>query len=154
MSYSRAEISEFEKKIGKSQATLFRWAKQGCDLRDANSVQAWVERNRLRETNIAKSRRRRGFTQKASSNVPRQAPAAFKPQSKRQILGPPGKLGAGLRWRDSRKKRSKDSGDSRLHWRMAMRLRSMQLKPTGCESLRRCDAWIASLKFRDAAKNR
>ena len=83
MSYSRAEISEFEKKIGKSQATLFRWAKQGCDLRDANSVQAWVERNRLRETNIAKSRRRRGFTQKASSNVPRQAPAAFKPQSKR-----------------------------------------------------------------------
>src|SRR6516164_6350702 len=70
MSYSRAEISEFEEKIGKSRATLFRWAKQGCDLRTERSVQEWIERNRLRETNIAKSRRRRGFTQKVSSNVP------------------------------------------------------------------------------------
>jgi hypothetical protein len=95
MSYSRAEIAEFEKKIGKSRATLFRWAKQGCDLRSENSVHAWIERNRLRETNIAKSRRRRGFTQKVSSNVPPQASGAFKSQSNGQILGPPGKLGAG-----------------------------------------------------------
>jgi hypothetical protein len=41
MSYSRDEISEFEKKIGKPRATLFRWAKQGCDLRNESSVQAW-----------------------------------------------------------------------------------------------------------------
>ena len=45
MSYSRTEISEFEEKIGKSRATLFRWAKQGCDLRSEDSVQAWIERN-------------------------------------------------------------------------------------------------------------
>src|ERR1700746_3116407 len=94
MSYSRDEISEFEKKIGKSRATLFRWAKQGCDLRNESSVQAWVERNRLRETNIAKSRRRRAFTRKASLNVPRQGLHRFKPQGNGQGLGPPGKRGA------------------------------------------------------------
>jgi hypothetical protein len=48
----------------------------------------------LRETNIAKSRLRRGFTRKASLNVPHQGPASFKPQGNGQVLGRPGKRGA------------------------------------------------------------
>jgi hypothetical protein len=107
----------------------------------------------LGETNIAKSRRRRGFTQKAWSIVPREAFDTFKPQSNGKILGPLGKLSAGAALARLEKEEEQDTDDSRLHWRTAMRLRSIRLKLIGCELLRHYVDWIANLKFRDAAKN-
>ena len=65
MAYSEAEILELSKRIGKSRTTLWRWASQGCDLRSHASVQNWLEKNRIRETNVTKSRRRRGLEQSA-----------------------------------------------------------------------------------------
>jgi len=58
MSYSRVENRELSKRIGRSQSCLWRWASEGCDLRSHASVQRWIEKNKLREPNVAKARRR------------------------------------------------------------------------------------------------
>jgi hypothetical protein len=57
MAYSQIEIAEYAQKIGKSRSTLFRWIRQGCDLRNQKSVDEWVTRNTIRETNISKARK-------------------------------------------------------------------------------------------------
>jgi hypothetical protein len=65
MSYSRVEILEHAKRIGKSRATLRRWISQGCNLRDPKSVGEWVTWNEIRKTNVQRSRERRAKEQKA-----------------------------------------------------------------------------------------
>jgi hypothetical protein len=69
MAYSEAEILELSKRIG-SGTTLWRWASQGCDLRSHASVQTWIEKNRLRETNVTKSKRRRDHESDKYLSVP------------------------------------------------------------------------------------
>ena len=59
MAYSRIEIAEYAKRIGKSQTTLWRWVKEGCNLRDPKSVREWQVRNQIRETPIERARKRR-----------------------------------------------------------------------------------------------
>jgi hypothetical protein len=95
MAYSEAEIRELAKRIGKSRTTLWRWASQGCDLRNHQSVQTWIEKNRQRETNVEKSRRRRrrGAQQEASSSVHEQYRGAFDHPGNGE-LPPAGKHGA------------------------------------------------------------
>jgi hypothetical protein len=34
MPYSKVEITEYSHRIGKSVPTLWRWIREGCDLRD------------------------------------------------------------------------------------------------------------------------
>jgi hypothetical protein len=60
MAYSQIEIAEYSRRIGKSVPTLWRWIRQGCDLRDPRSVREWQTRNEIRKTNIARARERRG----------------------------------------------------------------------------------------------
>jgi hypothetical protein len=70
MSYTAVEIAEYSRKIGKSRSTLFKWIKEGCNLRDDKSVREWVTRNTIRETNISKARkRRRDQAQKDPANA-------------------------------------------------------------------------------------
>jgi len=38
MPYRQIEIAEYAKVIGKSQTTLRRWVREGCNLRDPKSV--------------------------------------------------------------------------------------------------------------------
>jgi hypothetical protein len=68
MPYSQIEIAEYARKIGKSVPTLWRWVRQGCDLRDPKIVAEWVTRNTIRETNISKARKRR--RDQESHNIP------------------------------------------------------------------------------------
>jgi hypothetical protein len=93
MSYTRAEILEHAERIGKSRATLRRWVAQGCDLRNHASVQAWIEKNKLKETNVTKSRRRRGTAPKASPHSQRTFSGVFEPVGNGE-LPPAGKHGA------------------------------------------------------------
>jgi hypothetical protein len=44
-----AKVREVMSKTGKSEATVYRWRKQGCDLSDPASVQQFSEGNRLRQ---------------------------------------------------------------------------------------------------------
>jgi hypothetical protein len=68
MAYSQIEIDEHVRKIGKSSSTLWRWVREGCDLRNPKSVREWVTRNTIRETNISKaSKRRRDNVEKAAA---------------------------------------------------------------------------------------
>src|SRR5215475_9234476 len=92
--YSRAEILELSKRIGRSRSCLRRWVAEGCDLRNHASAQAWMEKNKLRETNVAKARRRRGLDQKGVPQIQSQTGNAFKIPGNGE-LPPAGKTGAG-----------------------------------------------------------
>src|SRR6516164_3421241 len=89
MAYSEAEILELSKRIGKNRATLWRWAKEGCDLRSHASVQSWIEKKRTRETNVEKARRRKEAQKIAAQSVNDQDPAG-----NGETLPPAGKRGA------------------------------------------------------------
>jgi hypothetical protein len=67
MAYSQIEVSEYARKLGKSERTLWRWVRQGCDLRNPKSLREWQIRSEVRKTNIAKSRERHGKHQTASA---------------------------------------------------------------------------------------
>jgi hypothetical protein len=91
--YSKVEITEYSKTIGKSVPTLWRWIRQGCDLRDRKSVREWVTRNTIRETNILKSRKRRRQEQTASERHPVKLQTPFQPAGNSE-LPPASKRGA------------------------------------------------------------
>ena len=59
MLFSRIEVSEYARKIGKSERTLWRWIKLGCNPRDPKSLREWQIRNQIRETPIERARKRR-----------------------------------------------------------------------------------------------
>jgi hypothetical protein len=59
MLFSRIEVSEYARKIGKSERTLWRWIKEGCNPRDPKSLRDWQVRNEIRQTPIERARRRR-----------------------------------------------------------------------------------------------
>jgi hypothetical protein len=60
----------------------------------AQVLPGW-EKNRRRETNIEKSRRRRGMGQQASSSTGRESAGAFAAGSNGEVLPPAGERGAG-----------------------------------------------------------
>jgi hypothetical protein len=47
MPYSKVEITEYSHRIGKSVPTLWRWIREGCNLRDPKSVREWETRNEI-----------------------------------------------------------------------------------------------------------
>src|SRR6516165_12173897 len=94
MPYSNVEVAEYSKRIGKSVPTLWRWIRQGCNLRDDKSVREWVTRNTIRETNISKARkRRRDNEQKAQRASDVSAPSSLDHPGNGE-LPPIGKKGA------------------------------------------------------------
>jgi hypothetical protein len=56
MAYSQIEINEYAHRLGKSERTLWRWIKEGCNLRDPKSIREWQVRSEIRKTNIARAR--------------------------------------------------------------------------------------------------
>src|SRR5690348_8839297 len=58
MPYSRPQLFELSKKIGRSWRTLQYWAAQGCNLNDPKSVKAFLMAKELRKTNVQKARER------------------------------------------------------------------------------------------------
>ena len=58
MPYSRPQLFELSKKVGRSWRTLQYWAAQGCNLNDPESVKAFLEAKELRKTNVQKARER------------------------------------------------------------------------------------------------
>ena len=94
MAYSQVEIREYCRKLGKSESTLWRWIRQGCDLRNPKSVAEWVTRNTIRETNISKAqKRRRDGNQAAQRTRPARDPGAVE-HSGNGELAAPGRRGA------------------------------------------------------------
>jgi hypothetical protein len=68
--FSRIEVKEYARKIGKSERTLWRWIKAGCDPRDKKSLREWQVRNEIRQTPMERARRRkRDNEQKAQNDV-------------------------------------------------------------------------------------
>jgi len=57
--FSRVEVSEYARKIGKSERTLWRWIKEGCNPRDPKSLREFDVRAQIRETPIERARKRR-----------------------------------------------------------------------------------------------
>jgi len=98
MAYSRIEIAEYAKVIGKSPTTLWRWVREGCNLRDPKSVREWVMRNEIRQTPIEQARRRRRDNERAAQRAPEVASRnASEPAGNGEIaetLSPAGRRGA------------------------------------------------------------
>jgi hypothetical protein len=59
VAFSEIEVSEYARKVGKTERTLWRWIKQGCNPRDPKSLREWQVRNQIRETPIERARKRR-----------------------------------------------------------------------------------------------
>src|SRR5262245_35709139 len=94
MPYSAVEIAEYSRKIGKSRSTLFKWISEGCDLRNPKSVQEWVTRNTIRETNISKARKRRAENNQKAQRSPSATASERSEPVGNGDLPPAGKLGA------------------------------------------------------------
>jgi hypothetical protein len=54
MPYSRAQLFELSKKVGRSWRTLQYWSAQGCDLNDPDSLQRFLEEKNRKQTNVQK----------------------------------------------------------------------------------------------------
>jgi hypothetical protein len=95
MPYSQIEFAEYARKIRKSRSTLFRWIREGCNLRDPKSVREWVTRNQIRETNIEKARKRRRDKEakESTQTTQRRVVGSFDPPGNSE-LPPIGKKGA------------------------------------------------------------
>jgi hypothetical protein len=114
MAYSEAEILELSKRIGKSRTTLWRWASQGCDLRNHASVQSWIEKNRIRETNVEKARRRRRDNARDTRRAPTVPPQnVFEPQGNGE-QGSPAKKALLRPWSVWNRLKNRRIDDSRL----------------------------------------
>ena len=96
MPFSQIEVNEYARKIGKSERTLWRWIKEGCNPRDPKSLREWQVRNHIRETPIERARkRRRDIEQKAQRAQPVEVPSSFDPPGNGEDTAPPaGKRGA------------------------------------------------------------
>jgi hypothetical protein len=100
MAYSQIEVNEYAHRLGKSERTLWRWIKKGCNLRDPKSVREWVTRNEIRKTNIARARERRGkesvlpIAGKHLHEHQAKPQTRFEPPGNGETLPPPGRCGA------------------------------------------------------------
>jgi hypothetical protein len=94
MLFSRIEVSEYARKIGKSERTLWRWIKEGCNPRDPKSLRKWQVRNEIRQTPIERARRRRRDNEQKALNDPLTAGATHTPPTNGESLPPAGKRGA------------------------------------------------------------
>ena len=65
MPYSRAELAEHSRKIGRGWRTLQRWVARGCDLRNPESVQKFLAEAERRKTNVRRHQEARGNQPKA-----------------------------------------------------------------------------------------
>jgi hypothetical protein len=95
MPYSKVEITEYSHRIGKSVPTLWRWVRQGCDLRDPKSVREWQVRNEIRKTNIQRAQERK--RDKEHGESPRDAqdkPQTHSEPAGKVTLAPAGRKGA------------------------------------------------------------
>jgi hypothetical protein len=77
MSYSRAQLAEFSKSVGRNWRTLQRWAAEGCRLEDPQSLKSFLTAKELRRTNIARSRERRDMRLPVHVRNGKQTPVAI-----------------------------------------------------------------------------
>jgi hypothetical protein len=70
MPYSRPQLFELSKKVGRSWRTLQYWAAQGCDLNDPASLEAFLQAKELRRQ-----------TSKKAGNV-----AVLRPMHRRRVM--------------------------------------------------------------------
>jgi len=94
MPYTQSEILEHSKRIRRSPRCLRYWIAEGCDLKNAASVEAFLQAKELRKTNVQKVRERRGGSTQAA-----RAQGQCAPQTRFQPVGngdlpPAGKRGA------------------------------------------------------------
>src|SRR5262245_33927440 len=80
MPYSRAQLFELSKKVGRSWRTLQYWASQGCDLNDPESLGRFLEEKNRKRTNVQKFRERRGIVRDISPTAQHQDSGRFEPQ--------------------------------------------------------------------------
>jgi hypothetical protein len=78
--YSRSQLFELSKKVGRSWRTLQYWAAQGCDLNDRESLERFLEEKNRKRTNVQKAKERRGIAQNSSPMAQRRDSAALEPQ--------------------------------------------------------------------------
>jgi hypothetical protein len=121
MLFSRIEVGEYARKVGKSERTLWRWIKEGCNLRDPKSLREWQVRNQIRETPIERARkRRRGGTLKPQQASSSQQSAANPPSEMANypqlVRKAPRRL-----WKAWNCRKRKAIGGCRLLWRAVTR---------------------------------
>jgi hypothetical protein len=95
MAFSQIEVSEYARKVGKTERTMWRWIKEGCNPRDPKSLREWQVRNQIRETPIERARkRRRDQALKARQTSDVLPPERVSVPTNGDTLPPAGKRGA------------------------------------------------------------
>src|SRR5262249_32991502 len=115
MPYSRTELAEHSRKIGRGWRTLQRWVARGCDLNDPASVQKFLAESERKKTNVRRYLEARGLTGvtlKARRRCVVRASGEFEASGNVDTLPPVGPRGAGATLR--RLEKEEEEGHRRL----------------------------------------
>src|SRR5262245_66220736 len=91
---TRLEAAAYAARLKRSEATIWRWAKAGCDFDDPESIKAFLIEAERKKTNVQRYRERRGKQPKESAQpVHQRTPDSVEPSGNGE-LPPIGKRGA------------------------------------------------------------
>jgi hypothetical protein len=91
---TRLEAAAYAARLRRSEATVWRWARAGCDFDDPESIKAFLIEAERKKTNVQRYRDRRSKQPKESTQtVRRRTPNSVEPPGNAE-LPPAGKKGA------------------------------------------------------------
>jgi len=115
------EAAVYAERYKRSEATIWRWAKRGCDFKNPESVKAFLIEAERKKTNIQRYRERHGDRpDQVRSNVAetgRRCPPDIVDPPGNGELPPPGKRGAGAAL--ARLEKEEERGHARLQAALA-----------------------------------
>src|SRR6516164_7629671 len=94
MPYSRAELAEHSRKIGRDWRTLQRWVARGCDLGNPKAVEKFLAEAERKKTNVRRYQEARGNQPKASADRTAKPQRRLEPNGNGELPAP-GRRGAG-----------------------------------------------------------
>jgi len=111
MPYSRAELAEHSRKIGRDWRTLQRWVARGCDLGNPKAVEKFLAEAERKKTNVRRYQEARGNQPKASADRTAKPQRRLEPNGNGELPAP-GRRGAGAALR--RLEEQEERGYARL----------------------------------------
>lgn len=94
MGFSAEEMDDLSKRIGRTPVTLYKWAREGCDLRNHDSVQQWIEKKKHREPEMVRQYRARKAKEAGESEQVTEGVLSKTSFENGEALAPAGQKGA------------------------------------------------------------
>ena len=147
MPYTQSEILEHSKRIRRSPRCLRYWIAEGCDLKNAASVEAFLQagdfaRQTSRKSESVAAAARRRPERKVS--VHRRHAFSRSAMATCRLLESEAQQPL---WSDWSTRKRKATGDYRRHWLAAIRSKFRLRRNSGCDARRHCAGWILRLRL-------